>query len=150
VAFGPTGNIKQYAFGIGDSVYFTGHVDHDWLVDSLAFFHTHWTTNGTNTQPVRWEVNYTIAKGHNQEAYPAEKQIILTEAATGTPWQHMITEDTAGFSLVETDSVVCFEVKRVTNGGTDNTDTVFLLTSDLHYQVGQHATPQKAPNFFAD
>lgn len=149
-AFGPSGNIKQYRFAVGDSVYFTAHVDHDWLVDSLAYFHVHWSPSGTNAQPVRWEVNYTIAKGHQQAAFPEEGQIILTQTPEGTAWTHQIVEDTTGFSLVETDSLVLFEVKRITNGGVDNTDNIFMLTCDLHYQVGQYATPSRSPDFFAD
>jgi hypothetical protein len=146
--FGPSGNIKQYKMAIGDSVYMTAHVDHDWLVGSNAFFHVHWSPSGTNAQPVWWEVNYTIAKGHQQAAFPAEDQIILKQTPEGTAWTHQIVEDTAGFSLVETDSLLLFEVKRITNGATDNTDDIFLLTCDLHYQVGQAATVSRSPDFF--
>lgn len=148
VAYGPSANISQYEMGIGDSLYFTGHVDHDWLVGSLAHFHVHWSTGGTNTQPVRWEINYTIAKGHNQANFPATQAIYLEEAAHGTAWRHMITEDQTGIDLQETDAIIMFEVKRVTNGGTDNTDNVFIHMCDLHYRVGQVATPNKSPDFF--
>ena len=147
-AFGPSGNIKQYRFAVNDSVYFTAHVDHDWLPGSLAYFHVHWAPSGTNAQPVKWEVNYTLAKGHQQAAFPAEGQIILTQTPAGTAWTHQIIEDTTGFSLQETDSLILFEVKRITNGGTENTDNIFLLTCDLHYQVGQFATVSRTPNFF--
>jgi len=147
-AFGPSGNIKQFKMAVNDSLYFTAHVDHDWLPGSLAYVHVHWSPSGTNAQPVKWEVNYTIAKGHQQAAFPEESQIILTQTPEGVAWEHQIVEDTTGFSLVETDSLVLFEVKRVTNGGTENTDNIFLLTCDLHYQVGQYATPQRSPDFF--
>jgi len=39
-------------------------------------------------------------------------------------------------------------LKRVTNGGTDNTDDVFGLMVDLHYQSDRDATRNKVPDFY--
>lgn len=146
--FGPSGNIKQTTFGVGDSVYLNGHVDHDILVGSLCHLHVHWSTNGTNVQPVNWQLSYTAAAGHNQANFPADTVINVEEAAHGSAWRHMITEDAAGFIVPEVDSLILLELKRITNGGTDNTDTVFGLFVDIHYQVGQLATPSRTPDFY--
>lgn len=148
-AFGPTGTIKQLSFGVGDSVYVGAHVDHDILPGSIMYPHMHWTTNGTDVNSVKWEFRYTAAKGHDQEAFPADVVISLEEAASGTAWQHMVTEDATGFAALEVDSLIIAEVKRVTNGGTDNTDTVFGLFADLHYEVLGFATPNRVPNFYS-
>lgn len=147
--FGPSANIKQTAFTIGDSVYISGHFTHDMLQKSTAYLHVHWATDGTDVNTVKWECRYTIADGYDTEAFPAETVLTLEEAGPGTAWQHMITEDGVGFTVPDIDALILLELKRVTNGGTDNTDTVFGLFVDIHYQVGQVATPSRSPNFWA-
>lgn len=148
-AFGPSANIKQLSFAVGDSVYVACHVDHDVKPGSTMYMHVHWATNGTSTNTVKWELNYTVAKGHNQESFPAETTISLEEAAQGTPWRHMVTEDAVGFVAPEVDSVILMELKRVTNGGTENTDTVFGIFVDIHYESDRNATLNRVPDFYA-
>lgn len=148
--FGPTGGgaIKQMSFGVGDSVYVGGHVDHDYLPDSIAYPHVHFAVSGTNVNTVKWQLTYTLAKGHGQQAFSADTIITLEAAPNGTAWNHEIVEHGTGFSLLEPDALVIMEVKRITNGGTDNVDTVFGLFVDFHYQVHCYATPYRLPNFW--
>ena len=146
--FGPSGNIKQTAFGVNDSVYMSFHVQHDTKPGSTMYPHVHWSTNGTSTASVKWEINYTTAAGHNQAAFPAESTITVEEAASGTAWQHMVTEDATGITAPEVDSLILIELKRITNGGTENLDTVFGLTVDWHYEVDRLATKNRAPDFY--
>lgn len=150
-AFGPTGTNDAYAFGINDFVYTSGfHITHDIKPDSKIYPHVHWTTDGTSTNTVKWELSFTYAKGHNQEAFPADTVINLEQAASGTAWQHMITEasDAQAFDAPEVDSIIVMRARRVTNAGTDNTDDVFGLFVDLHYQKDRFGTAQKAPDFY--
>jgi len=146
--FGPTGNIKQRRFGIGDSVYVIWHIDHDIEPGSAFFFHMHWSTDGTSTGNVAWEFNYTIAKGHNQDNFNAETTLTLEEAAAGTAWRHMVTEDTAGVITPEPDSLIIAEIKRVAPSSGSNSDDVFGLFADIHYYSDRLATPNRAPNFY--
>lgn len=146
--FGPTGVIKQLAFAVNDSVYVAAHVDHDILPGSLMYPHVHWSTNGTSINTVKWQLTYVTAKGHDQEAFPADTVLTLEEAASGTAWQHMVTEDPTGFTALEVDSLFICELKRITNGGVENADTVFGLFADLHYEVLGFATPNRTPNFY--
>ena len=131
-AFGSSANIKQWAFGVNDSDYLGMHVDHDILVGSTAYLHVHWSTNGTSTNTVKWEMDYITCAGHNQASFGADTTISVEEAAQGTAWRHMVTEDATGFTVPEVDSLILLELKRVTNGGTENTDTVFGLFVDMH------------------
>lgn len=147
-AFGPTGNIKQRSFGVGDSVYTSMHVDHDVKRNSLMYPHVHWSTNGTSTNKVKWQLSYTVAAGHNQENFGADAVVYLEEAAAGTAWRHMITEDTVGVAIPEIDSLVIVELKRITSSGSANNDTVFGLFIDWHYEVEGYATPSRAPDFY--
>jgi hypothetical protein len=153
-AFGPTGNIKQPAFATaagGDSVYIIWHIDHDVEPGSTCYMHVHWTTNGTSTNKVKWEIRYTFAKGHNQSSggnFPAETLISLEESASGVAWRHMVTEDAVGITVPEPDSLVVAEVKRVVASGAANADTVFGLFVDIHYQADRIATVNRSPNFY--
>lgn len=149
-AFGPTGTIKQLAFAVGDSVYVAVHVDHDVKTGSTMYPHVHWSTNGTNTAEVKWQLTYTMAEGHDQANFPAEQVLSVQEAAAGTAWRHMVTEHASGFTAPEPDTLILIEVERITNGGTDNTDVVFGLFVDLHYETQQYATPSRTPDFYAE
>lgn len=147
-AFGPSGLLKRPAFAVGDYLEFDLHVDHDYWVDSDAFLHVHWSTNGTSVNSVKWEISYTLAKGHDQANFPAQQLITIEQAAAGTAWRHMITEDGTGISLEEPDTLLLGRITRITNGGTDNADAVFGLFVDFHYQTMQYATPYRIPNFY--
>jgi len=147
-SFGPTGVIEQLAFDVGDLVYVAGHVDHDIRKDSMMHPHVHWTTDGTNVQSVKWQITYSGAARENQEAFPTDTIVSVEEAATGVAWSHMVTEDVIGFAALPIDALWIAEIKRVSNGATNNTDTVFGMFVDLHYEVQQFATPFKEPPFY--
>ena len=147
--FGITGNCHQMKMAIGDSVYVNWHINHDVKPGSISYFHAHWSTDGTQTNAVTWRFKVIYCAGHNQANYPAESNVDLTEAAHGTIWRAMITEDSVGFTSPEIDSLVIVEIERITNvTGTDNTDDVFLNYADIHYQVDRYATPNRSPNFY--
>lgn len=150
--FGSAGSLQrqEFAFAVGDYVWLEPfHVNHDIKPNSLAHMHVHWTTNGTSTATVKWELSYQRALGHNQAAFGAPTAITVTQAASGTAYQHMVAEDTTGITMYEPDELILVSLRRVTNGGTDNADTVFGLTVDFHYQADRSATKNKAPNFYA-
>jgi hypothetical protein len=151
-AIGPSGNHGGYYFAVNDYIDLEPiHIKHDIKPGSLVYPHVHWTTNGTNTAVVKWELTYSIAKGHNQEAFSASTAVNVEHAGLGTAWTHMVSEvgeTTGAFTAPEVDSLVNMRLKRVTNGGTENTDRCYGLTVDLHYQKDRLGTPQKAPNFY--
>lgn len=147
-AFGPSGTVKQRRFKVNDSVYVVWHIDHDIAPNSKCYMHMHWAVSGTNVNTVKWQISYTYAKGHQQEAFPSDTVLTLEAAPQGTAWYHMITEDETGIVIPEVDSLVVAEIKRVTNGGTNNSDNVFGLFADIHYLSDRETTPQKAPDFY--
>jgi hypothetical protein len=146
--FGPTGNIKQSAFAVNDSVYLSAHVPHDIKPGSTMYVHVHWSTNGTDLNTVKWQLAIINAKGHNQANFNADAVLTLEEAAHGTAWRHMITEDAVGITALEVDSLILVELKRITNGGVNNGDAVFGLYVDFHYESQQYATPKRVPDFY--
>ncbi len=151
-AFGPSAICYAWAFGINDHIQLDGfHINHDIKRGSKIYPHVHWTTDGTDTNTVKWELSLTYAKGHNQEAFPADVQVTVEQAGSGTAWQHMVTEviDNDAILAPEPDTLIVMDVKRVTNGGTENTDAVFGLFVDLHYQMERTGTLNKSPDFYS-
>lgn len=146
-----TSPFSAYKFDVNDFVWFIFHIPHDIVPGADIHFHAHWITDGTATGVVKWEWTYMYAKGFNQENFNVTGTVVTAEqAAAGTAYRHMVTE-TSGVSipgLTEPDGIVYVRLRRVTNGGTDNADGVFLLTSDIHYQTTDAATIGKAPNFY--
>lgn len=145
-----------YKFAVNDEVWMNFHVPHDILPGSDVHLHAHWIPDGTNTQPVKWQWDYAYAKGFGQAAFDLAGlttdagTITAEEAGPGTAYTHMVTESAAITlaGLTEPDGMITVNLTRITNGGTENTDGIFLLTSDVHYQSTGIATVGKAPNFY--
>ena len=68
----------------------------------------------------------------------------------GGAFQHVVTEtNDANAQLVPpVDSIIIMQVKRVTNGATENTDTIFGHFVDFHYQRERLGTRNRAPDFY--
>lgn len=151
-AFGSSGLREEYAFALNDYAFVPSfHVNHDISSGCKAYLHFHWSTNGTNLATVKWEFQIMRALGHNQANFGGPITVTLEQAAQGTAWRHMICEVPLAdaLTLTEPDELILVTVKRITNGGTNNTDTVFGLCCDLHYEADRQATVNKAPNFYA-
>lgn len=142
---------REFAFSLNDLLYVQPfHVNHDAKPGGLAFLHIHWTTNGVQTHPVKWEFSVARALGHNQESFAELPVRFVEQAAHGTAYRHMVAEvDVAdALIMIEPDELILVTVKRVTNGATNNTNTVFGLMVDIHYESDREVTINKAPNFF--
>ena len=146
-----TGPFYAYRFDINDVAWIPFHVPHDIVPDADIHFHVHWIPDGTDANTVKWNFDYMYARGFNQDAFnPAGSSVTAEEAGPGTAWQHMVTE-TAAVSIAnldEPDGIIYLKLTRVTNGGTDNADDIFVLLSDLHYQCTNCGTANKAPTFY--
>lgn len=151
VAFQPgaSGSLKAYKFAKGNEVFFVFHVPHTIKPSSLAYLHVHWTTNGVNTGVVGWDIEYTFIKGHDQSEFPAPATIVVSEAASGTAWRHMLTEDATGITLPEPDTLVVVRMERNNTALDTCSDNVFGLEVDLHYQVNRVTTKNRAPDFYS-
>jgi hypothetical protein len=151
--FGPAGSLqrKEYAFAVGDYVWLPPfHINHGVKIGGRAYAHVHWSTSSTSTAVVKWELNIDRALGHNQANFAGPTAYYVSGAAQGTAWRHMISEvaDASALTLTEPDELILVSLRRVTNGGVDNANTVFALMVDLHYEVDRVATAQKAPPFW--
>ena len=145
--------ISAYSFSdtTMNEIWITFHPNHDSIEGEDFFFHVHWAPNTTDTGVVRWGIEYSIAKGFDQEAFPATTTFYMEETiAADKQYQHIITEATEaqGIPMPEVDSLVLIRVFR---DAADAADTfpadVFGLTADIHYRTGRFSTIGKRPNF---
>lgn len=165
--FGPTSISRQPVFNQGDGATCKFHVRHQIKPGSLIYPHVHWSTDGTAATSgvsdiVEWELDFQIAKGHQQEEFTDQSQIVVTQSVynTNSPgpttpdaWHHYITEasDDQAFEAPEVDSLI---IARIRRGSTSDTYSnlgnghVFGLYVDYHYQKDRFGTPQKAPDFY--
>lgn len=154
--FGPahTPQRQEFAFGVsggGDYVFLEPfHVNHD-ILNAPAFIHVHWSTNGTNTGNVQWELTILRALGHGQEAFGTPIVKSVEQAASGTAWQHMVAEvgEVDELTLTEPDELLLVTLRRIPASSNECSDTVFGLTVDFHYYSDRDATPQRAPDFYS-
>lgn len=147
---GSTG-FRKYQFSIGDECWISFHVPHDYVPGTDIYIHAHWFSDGTQTNTVKWEWNLAYADGYGAGAFPLESATTVTaeEAATGVAYTHELTETTAiTISGIEVDGMIECHIERITNGATENTDGIFLITSDIHYQSTNLPTKNRNPNFY--
>ena len=107
--------------------------------------------SGTDANSVKWQFDWTYSKGFDQGAFDvAAGNVTTAEEAVSTPtaYQHMVTESPAVTitGLDEPDGIIYCNITRVTNGATDNADSIWMLTSDVHYRSTNSATLGKNPN----
>lgn len=143
---------QEYAFAVNDYVLLAPfHVNHDIKPDgtSKAYLHVHWTTDGTQLATVRWEFHVQRAL-RALGVFGAPVVYAVEQAAAGVAYTHMVTEvaDGEALTLTSPDELILVTLRRVTNGGTNNTNNVFGLMVDMHYQAAQDSTPNKAAPFW--
>lgn len=143
----------QFSASTMMEVWIDFHIKHDIAPGTLLYPHVHWSTTGTNTGVARWGFEYTVAKGHQQQAFPATTTVYVEQAFTGTTRTHMIAEVSEANAIpstnIEVDSLVMMRVFRDAAHVNDTlTDAAFLFMVDLHYQKQYLGTKNKSPNFY--
>ena len=140
-----------YVFALNDVCWMHYHIPHDYVPGSDVHLHIHWFVDGTDTETVKWQWEYVYAKGFNQEAFAFASATTVTaeEAPPGTAYQHMVTETVAiTIADMEVDGHIMTKITRLSNGGSDNADDVFMIEGDCHYQSTNVGTIDKAPDFW--
>lgn len=159
-----SGTIRQHNYANNDIIDMTYHWPHDWVPGTDVYMHLHWSHNGTDISgSMNVVYRWTFAKGHNQEAFPAETsftQAITPLTLANTPqYQHRIEEiqlssstptggqiDTAD---LEPDGLLILSMRMANIPAiTGGSGKPFLHYADIHYQSTNIGTKQKAPDFY--
>ena len=130
---------SAYKFGLSDKCWMSFHMPHDYVLGSDIYFHAHWLADGADTNSVKWEFTYSYAHGHDQAAFVLGTPDVITAEQTmqnpGIQYRHYVTETIAvTIADCEPDGIIEVAIGRITNGGTNNGDNIFLLTCDVHYE----------------
>ena len=130
------------------------HIDGDYKPNGEIYIQLHWTTDGTSTNNVKWQIKYTIAKGYNQitggEFFDPINTIYMEQAASGIKWKHMITVSSLiELTNAEPSSMIMINLKRISGTGDHNNDDVFGLQLDLQYQTDRHSILNRMPNIIS-
>ena len=154
--------IYLYAFPCNSprEVLATFHLGHDYAMGTALYPHFHFTVNDRNASGVvKIGFEYTIAKGHQQDEgsiFDSTKIVFthtLVDSANHDRFKHFVAEvekeDAIPGVGLEPDAVILMRIFRDAGSHTDTYPAdIFGITADLHYQAGQHGTPQKRPDFF--
>lgn len=131
-----------------EQAFFTQHILHGIKAGTTPTFHVHWTHNAASpTGDVKWQIDYTIAKGYGVSTYAAPTTLSSTQTA-GAQYTHHITDDDdmplASIAQLEPDSVI---IGRVYRDPADVADTfendAFLIQIDMHYERDKVGTPER-------
>jgi len=153
------GNINKYKFGVNDQIDLSFHLPHEYALGTDVFLHVHWThdsaTISTGAPTFTYECSY--AKGHNQEAFGANVTGTISENASLTQYQHMVTEvqlSAASPSAaqldtddLEPDGIIECNISLTANT-MDGSALPFIHHVDIHFQTTSIGTKNKTPNFY--
>jgi len=145
--------ISAYAFSasVTNEIWVNLQMPHSYHEGVLVYPNIHWAPNTTSTGTVRWGVEYTVQKGHDQGAFPASTTVYIeTAIGSNKQYQHLISEVSAGnaFDALEADSLILMRVFRDGAHANDTfPDTVFGFTAGIHFQGNKQFTTFKAPPF---
>ena len=149
------GGLFAYEFSatVNKEVWINYHVDHDYAMGTAIYLHTHWLNSAAspNTGTVTWGFEYTLAKGHQQTAFPATETVYATQTCSGTRYMHHIAEislaDAVPGTNIEPDTLILVRIFRDAVNDTCS-DAVHLLLADCHYQADRFSTMNKSPDFY--
>lgn len=150
------GSILAWNFPAGETTeaHAAWHIDHDYAPDTKLYFHVHWSPTTASAGTVRWGFEFTIAKGHQQQAFPATQTVYVEQASISTAYMHYVAEVSEANAIdgavygIEPDTVIMVRMFRDGAHANDTfPDAAYGLFLDLHYQASQATTPNKFPPF---
>jgi hypothetical protein len=136
-AFLGSGNILVPRFdgnATTEQVFFTAQLPHSYKEGTNITPHIHWTPTDTNSGNVHWQLEYSWA--NIGSAFSAPTTITVTDAASGTAWDHQV----AGFSAISgTGKTISSMLScRLFRDPTDAADTyaydAAFLEIDFHFE----------------
>ena len=146
-----SGAFSAYDFAIGDKCWFYFHIPHDIVPGADILLHIHYLTDGVDTNTIKWQYTYDHVLGYQRDQLDTTGTVVTSElAGAGTAYTHHIseTDPITIANLTEPDGIIAVQITRITNGATDNTDTVYVLTADVHYQSTNLATPERNAPYY--
>lgn len=133
----PHDNFLLPLFAIGDKFGFSAHIPHGINASTGLYLHAHILIDGTSTNTVKFQFEYSYAHGYSREVLSSPSIVTIEQAGTGVAKTHQILEIANPIltNSIETDGILNCVFSRITNGGTNVTDNVFVTFLDVHAQL---------------
>lgn len=153
------GQQMAHEFSVNDECQHTFHIPHEYVAGTDVFAHIHWSHNSATITTGAPTFTYyaSYAKGHNQAAFSADVTGTISENASLTQYQQMVTEvqlsaATPGASQIDSDNlepdgIIMFHTVLTANT-MDGGALPFIHHIDLHFQTTGIGTKSKTPNFY--
>lgn len=134
------------------------HIPHSYKVGTMLYPHVHFSVNTNATGVVRWGFEWTYARRHDSTGTRTfgNTGFLYKEftVPANSAYTHFVAEvdDLAGIPStdVEVDGMILMRIFREAAHVNDTfADSVFGITVDVHHETDRHATPQRAPDFYA-
>lgn len=156
------GGVLQPQFAEGNQLAINFHLPHDYAMGTNIFIHVHWSHNSATLTggSVTWAFEVIYAKGFDQEPFSVPVTTSLVDAASLTPYQHMVIETAVSVSggsatqldtnQLEVDGVIFCRLYLDSNDLTDSVSppNPFVHFVDIHYQSTGVPTKNKTPDFW--
>lgn len=138
-----------------NEVFITFHILHDVIANTLLYPHIHFMPMTALGGVVRFGVEYTICKGHDQAEFPATATIYLEHTiSAGQQYRHIVLEasDLQAINYganLEPDTCILMRVFRdATHPNDTYAGDIHSWQADIHYQSSNFNSKNKEPNFF--
>jgi len=150
---GSTG-VYAYAFSpnVLNELWVMFQINHDYAIGTAFYPHIHWLPDNTDTGVVRWGIEWSAARGHNQDSFPNTSTIYIEQAGPGILNMHMLAEVADPGITVPNAEPGMVVLARVFRDATHVNDTftgfATGLNLDAHVQVDRDSTLNKEPDFY--
>lgn len=149
-------NIQGLTFSSNtmNQVWVDFHIPHDYAMGTKVYPHIHFMPLTNASGNVRWGIEYSVAKGHGQQAFPATTTIYVNQyVPANSRYKHFIIETDDANAIpatnIEPDSFIRTRIFRDANNSGDTFNaTVNAWQCDIHYQAERIGTMNRKPNFF--
>lgn len=141
----------QFAASSLDEVFVSFHIPHDYVPGTPVSFHAHWMGDQSpgHVGVVRWGFEWYYAR--NEQEALSNGTVYAEQAGVATALTPRLVESAeVAIPNLEVDSLILVRVFRdAANVADTNTDAVFLIQTDCHYQSTGVPTVNKARPFYA-
>lgn len=148
-----TSGFYAYKVAINKEAWGSFVIPHSYKPGGNLYLHLNFTTDGTDTRSVKWRFDYSIMKSHNQatgtDLFPATTMYI-EQQPPGVAFKHIsaMAPTTLVLTNAEPGAVCHIKITRVTNGVSDNTDSVFGMSMNCQFEIDRVGTLNRHPNYY--
>ena len=144
----------EFSAALMKEVWLNFHINHDYAEGTHIYPHVHFVPTSNEVEGVvRFGVEYSVAKGHAQEDFPATTTVYIEYTVpANSQYLHVVAEVDDNSVIpgwgIEPDCVIMTRYFRDAAHANDTyAGTVIGVFGDLHYRADRTGTLKKRPDF---